>query len=59
MKKMTDRKLALNRETLRALTPSEMGDVAGGVTQGTSCTSGSNSVATCDTCFGPSCKQAC
>lgn len=58
MKKLNG-KLNLNRETLRALTPSEITGVAGGVTQGTSCTSGSNTNATCDTCFGPSCRQGC
>ncbi len=56
MKKMTN-KLTLNRETLRALTPSEVTGVAGGVTNGTACTSGSNTNATCESCVGWSCKQ--
>lgn len=58
MKKKIDRKMNLNRETLRALNPSDMSNVAGGEpTEGTACTSGSNTNATCDTCFGWSCKR--
>lgn len=58
MKKLNS-KLTLNRETLRTLNPSDLSGAAGGVTDGTACTSGSNTNATCDTCFGPSCKRAC
>lgn len=57
MKKMINRKMTLNRETLRALNPSDLSGAAGGVTDGTACTSGSNSNATCETCFGWSCKR--
>jgi len=59
MKKKFDGKLTLSRETLRTLTGTEMNNVAGGATLGTCTTSESNSVYTCDTCFGPSCKQSC
>jgi hypothetical protein len=55
MKKKIEGKLTLNRETLRALNPSDLSGAAGGVTQGIACTGGSNSVATCDSCFGPDC----
>ncbi|HEV2852253.1 MAG TPA: class I lanthipeptide [Thermoanaerobaculia bacterium] len=60
MKKKLDGKLTLNRETLRTLTVREMTGVGGGATtDGTCTTSESNTVYTCDTCFGPSCKRAC
>ena len=55
MKKKIEGKLTLNRETLRALNPKDLAGAAGGATQGTMCTSGTNSVATCDSCFGPDC----
>jgi natural product precursor len=54
-KKKMDAKLTLNRETLRALNPTDMAAVAGGATYAIACTGGSNSNATCDSCFGPDC----
>lgn len=59
MKKMSHRKLTLSRETLRALTPSEITGIAGGVTDGTACTETSNPTITCETCFGATCKRTC
>lgn len=59
MKKKIEGKLNLNRETLRSLDQRDMAAIAGGVTDGIACTNTSNSNATCDTCFGPSCKRAC
>ena len=55
MKKKIEGKLSLNRETLRALNPSDLSGAAGGVTQGIVCTNTTNSVATCESCFGPDC----
>lgn len=56
MKKKIEGKLTLNRETLRALNPSDLSGAAGGVTDGLACTGGSGS-ATCATCVGWSCKH--
>ena len=55
MKQKIEGKLTLNRETLRALNPSELSGAAGGATYAIACTSGSNSNATCDSCVGPDC----
>ena len=55
MKKKIEGKLTLNRETLRALNPSDLSGAAGGATYGINCTSQSNTNATCDSCFGPEC----
>ncbi len=56
MKKKIEGKLTLNRETLRALNPKELSGAIGGEwTEGTVCTGGTNSRATCDSCFGPDC----
>ncbi len=53
-KKMND-KLTLNRETLRTLTRLDLSAALGGGT--TSTTNESNTNATCETCFGPSCNN--
>jgi hypothetical protein len=58
MKKKIEGKLTLNRETLRALDPKALSGAVGGVTEwteGTVCTGGTNSRATCDSCYGPDC----
>lgn len=61
MRKKLNGKLTLNRETLRTLNGSELIRVEGGIAteDGTCTTGGTNSVNTCDTCFGPSCRRNC
>jgi hypothetical protein len=55
MKRKMNDKLALNRETLRTLSGLDLFVAQGGGT--TSTTGESNTVYTCDTCFGPSCRN--
>jgi hypothetical protein len=55
MQKKLHRKLALNRETLRTLTPRETDEVQGGGTTAT--TIRSTPTDTCDSCIGTICTS--